>query len=53
MYSTHVLVEGTDIMESQGFDTSQLLYNLSGLAVLCVFFLTLAYITLRAIKKEK
>ena len=48
-----VLVDGSDILDSQGFSTDWLWYNQIGLAGMCVIFLTLAYITLRAIKKEK
>ena len=49
----YVIVNGTEILESQGFRVDWLWYDQIGLAGLCLLFLTLGYITLRAIKKQK
>ncbi len=49
----YVIVNGSSILDSQGFKVEWLWYDQIGLAGLCVLFLTLGYITLRAIKKEK
>ena len=49
----NVTVQGVDILESQGFRVNWLWYDQIGLAGLCVLYLVLGYITLRAIKKEK
>ena len=46
-------MNGSSILESQGFKVEWLWYDQIGLAGLCVLFLALGYITLRAIKKEK
>ena len=48
-----VIVNGTDILEIQGFNASWIWYDELGLFVMSVLFLFLGYITLRLIKKEK
>ncbi len=48
----YVIVNGTEILESQGFRVDWLWYDQIGLVGLCLLFLTLGYITLRAIKKQ-
>lgn len=48
-----VPVNGTELLENQGFDVDWLWYNQIGLVGLCVLFLTLGYVTLRLIKKER
>ncbi len=52
-HGEYVIVNGTEMLESQGFRVDWLWYDQIGLAGLCLLFLTLGYITLRAIKKEK
>lgn len=49
----YITVNGTEILENQGFKVSWLWYDQIGLAGLCVLFLVLGYITLRLVKKEK
>ena len=48
-----ILVPGTEILTSQGYKTEWLWYDQIGLGGLALLFLTLTYITLRLIKKEK
>ena len=48
-----VLVPGSEILSYQGYKTSWLWYGMIGLGGLAILFLTLTYITLRLIKKEK
>ncbi|XP_011408115.2 PREDICTED: ABC transporter G family member ARB_01379-like [Amphimedon queenslandica] len=48
-----VLVPGSELLSFQGYKTSWLWYDMIGLGGLAVLFLTLTYITLRLIKKEK
>ena len=48
-----VLVPGSEILSYQGYKTSWLWYDMIGLGGLSILFLTLTYITLRLIKKEK
>ena len=48
-----VLVPGSEILSYQGYKTSWLWYDMIGLGGLAILFLTLTYITLRLIKKEK
>ena len=47
------VVNGSEILKSQGYRINWLWYDQIGLAGLCLLFLALGYITLRAIKKEK
>ena len=48
-----ILVPGSEILTSQGYKTEWLWYDQIGLGGLALLFLTLTYITLRLIKKEK
>ncbi len=48
-----VVIEGKELLELQGFNVDWLWYDQIGLAGLCLLFLTLGYITLRLVKKEK
>uniref|UniRef100_A0A1X7TD60 ABC-2 type transporter transmembrane domain-containing protein n=1 Tax=Amphimedon queenslandica TaxID=400682 RepID=A0A1X7TD60_AMPQE len=48
-----VLVPGSELLSFQGYKTSWLWYDMIGLGGLALLFLTLTYITLRLIKKEK
>ena len=50
-----VCCEGSAILELKGYETSTawLWYSVLGLAGLLVLFMTLAYVSLRLVKKEK